>query len=193
MMRRIAFFLVLAFAGLAALAGCTTQEGRVETSGGPGQRPEYPPEPVTPGRQPPVFAPPITAPPAAPLVSYPRSIQDFHTLPAVLSLYRQAQTARSSGHADQAKAELERALHIEPRNPWVWQALAGTELDLRDPEQAEQAANKSTSLARGNPFIEGGNWRLVASARQAQGDSAGALEAQARADGIDRMLARPAP
>ncbi|MBL6749425.1 MAG: tetratricopeptide repeat protein [Nevskia sp.] len=182
-----------AAAALAAvLAGCTPQQGVVESAPPPVPVQAPPPAPVAPGATPPAVSQPV-APPAAVLSSYPRRIEDLHTLPAVLALYRQAQAARAGGHPDQAKAALDRALHIEPRNPFIWQGLAGVQMDLHDPDQAEQAARKSTSLAHGNPFLESGNWRLIASARQALGDAGGALDAQARADGIDRMIgAQPA-
>ncbi len=135
-----------------------------------------------------VTQPPVTA-------NYPRTIQDSDAGPAVLSLYKQAQDARAANHPDQAEALLERALHIDSRNAFIWQSLAGVRLDMNHPDQAVSTAQKSTSLARGNPYIVAGNWRLIAAARQALGDAGGATEAESRADGIARTLpaARQAP
>lgn len=178
-----------AAAALAVLvSACATQQGQVEsatpqpsiqTAAGGGLLPGA----GTAG------LPSVVQPPS--LANYPKTIEDSNPGPAVLSLYRQAQAERAAGHADQADAALGRALHIEPRNPFVWQALAGVKLDLKDPDQAENAAQRSTSLAHGNPYVEAGNWRLIASARQARGDSSGAVQAQARADGIARSLSGP--
>jgi hypothetical protein len=170
------------------LSACVTQHGQVSTTSA---QPPLVTAPdtgaIVPGAGI-VGVPNIAHPPALP--NYPKSIQESGAGPAVLSLYRQAQQARAAGHPDQAEATLERALHLDPRNPFVWQALADAQLALNQPEQAETAAQKSTSVAHGNPYVEAGNWRLIASARQARGDSAGALEAQARADDIARALAR---
>lgn len=172
----------------ALLAGCATEQGQIESSstagGGGSAAPAMGPGSVIPGAG--TIIPPVTPPPV--LQNYPRTIQDSSAGKAVLSLYKQAQDARAAGHSDQAEALLERALHIESRNPFVWQALAGAHMDLKHADQAESAAQKSTSLARGNPYVEAGNWRLIAAARQARGDSGGAVQAQARADDIARAL-----
>jgi len=158
----------------ALLSGCATEEGESSTTSTGSVLPAAPAA---------VTQPPITT------QNYPHTIQDTSAGPAVLSLYKQAQGARAAGHSDQAEALLERAVHIDGRNPFVWQALAGAHMDLGHSDQAESAAQKSTSLARGNPYVEAGNWRLIAAARQARGDSGGAVQAQARADDIARALA----
>ena len=179
---------MLVVAGL-HLSGCATEQGQSSSTGGiaaplpaaPGPAPGT----VVPGAG--TLIPPVVTPPPV-TQNYPRTIQDSNAGKAVLSLYRQAQDARAAGHPDRAEDLLERALHIESRNPFVWQALAGAHMDLGHSDQAESAAQKSTSLARGNPYIEAGNWRLIAAARQARGDSGGALQAQARADDIARAM-----
>jgi tetratricopeptide (TPR) repeat protein len=187
--------LLPAAAGLAALlAGCAT-----DYNYGTAPPPVAAPPPVVAGSpaatpQPSAVVPGIgsagipgvTQPQVSP--NYPRSIQDSDAGPAVLSLYKQAQQARAAGHADQAEALLERALHIDSRNAFIWQSLAGVRLDLSHPDQAVSTAQKSTSLARGNPYVVAGNWRLIAAARQALGDASGASEAEAQADGIARSL-----
>jgi tetratricopeptide (TPR) repeat protein len=137
---------------------------------------------------PPPSSPPLPVPPAR---SYPRSLQDSGASPAAISLVRQAQDARVGGHPDQSLALLERALRIESRNPFIWQAMASTQMDLQAWDQAESAARKSNSVAHGNPYAELTNWKIIAASKQAAGDSAGALTAQSRADDAAARIAAP--
>lgn len=108
--------------------------------------------------------------------------------PAVLKLMDQARDQMNAGLAEQAVASLETALNIEPRNPFVRQQLAAAHLQQRLPDQAENQAQRSNSFARGNPFIEVENWRVIAAARQARGDLAGAREARERMAEIQAHL-----
>lgn len=179
---------------LAALvAGCASQQPAVESSSPVATAPPPAMSPsggVVPGAG--TLIPPTVTPPPV-TQSYPRTIQESHASAPVLSLYRQAQDARAAGHPDTAEALLERALHIEARNPFVWQALAGARMDLKRPDEAESAAQKSNSLARGNPYIVAGNWRLIAAACQARGDSGCATQAQAQADSIAQSIPPKSP
>ena len=77
-------------------------------------------------------------------------------------------------------ASLETALTIEKRNPFVWQQLARAHLQRHAPEDAEIVAQRSNSFARGNPYIEIENWRLIVQARNARGDRAGVEQARAK-------------
>ncbi|MBI2384134.1 MAG: tetratricopeptide repeat protein [Gammaproteobacteria bacterium] len=131
------------------------------------------------------IAPPV--PRDADIDDFPRSAEEISG-PAVVSLLNQANGQRRGGRPEQAVAVLERAVRIEPRNPFVWQALAAAHLENDRPEPAETAAQKSNSLARGNPFIEVENWRLIAQARAARGDNGGARVAQQRASELERAL-----
>lgn len=142
--------------------------------------------PVTPGEPVPV---PEVRPPLLP--SYPRNIESSGATAPVLSLVRSAREARKSGKPEAAAASLERALRIEPRNPWVWQALASLHLQLGQAEQAETEAQKANSLARRNPWIEVENWRLIAAARGLRGNAAGATQAEARHEELKRLLIQP--
>lgn len=185
--RSVSAFIVVAVVS----AACSTQQGRSERSPGSADTPvdtslpSAPPAPTQPN-------PPRSAPaPLPPARSYPRNLQDSGASPAAVTLVRQAQEARSAGHADQALALLERALRIEPRNPFIWQVLASTQMDLKAFDQAESAARKSNSVARGNPYAELGNWKLIATARQAGGDSAGAFAAQSQAEAVAARIAAP--
>jgi len=110
---------------------------------------------------------------------YPRSAEAVSG-PAVLRLLEQSREALADARPEQAIAALETALDIEPRNPFVWQQLASTHLAQHLPDQAENKAQRSNSFARGNPWIEAENWRLIAAARQERGDLAGARVARER-------------
>jgi hypothetical protein len=108
--------------------------------------------------------------------------------PAVVRLLEQARTELAAGKPEQAIAALETALNIEPRNPFVWQQLASTHLAQQLPDQAEHKAQRSNSFARGNPWIEVENWRLIAAARQERGDLTGARQARERMTEIQAVL-----
>ena len=129
---------------------------------------------------------PNTRPPLSP--DLPRSIEDSRAAAAVISLVKSARAALDEGRTDKAGASLERAMRIEPRNPWVWQALAGLHLVTQQAEQAEAEAKKSTSLSRRNPYIEVENWRLIAEARKLRGDAVGAAEASDRREELLRLV-----
>jgi hypothetical protein len=70
----------------------------------------------------------------------------------------------------------------------VWQQIAIVGLSLQHPDEAEAAASKSSALAHGNPYVEAGNWRVIAESRQVRGNTQGAVQAQARADAIAQSL-----
>lgn len=183
-------YLALSLAAVALLlAGCVAEPGRSE-SATPAYEPPLAPQAgvgtVIPGTG--TVIPPSQPPPTQPLSSYAKTIQDSGASQAVQSLYRKAQEARATGHADQADELLRRAHHIDSRNPFIVQALAGTQLDLKQYDQAEEFARRSNELSRGNPYIEAQNWQLIASARHARGDAGGAMQAQARADDISRTI-----
>jgi tetratricopeptide (TPR) repeat protein len=101
--------------------------------------------------------------------------------PAVVALLDSAGAAVGAGNLDGAAASLERALRIEPRNAAIWQRLADVRLRQQQPAQAEAMAVKSNTLAGGDRKLMAGNWRIIAAARNMQGDAGGAQEAEARA------------
>lgn len=100
---------------------------------------------------------------------------------AVMSLLNNADKLAKAGHMDAAAATLERALNLDPRNPFIYQRLAAARAEQGNYGQAEQLAMKSNSLAHGNPFVETKNWKLIAAARRAGGNNQGAQQAKARA------------
>lgn len=110
--------------------------------------------------------------------------------PAVMSLLGRADTLASSGHMDDAAATLERALDLEPRNPFIYQRLAAVRLAQGEAGQAEQLANKSNSVAGDNPFVEADNWELIAEARKATGDTRGAEAASTKAVNYERSTSQ---
>ena len=178
------------------LAGCASTTGTRESSM-PDPRPPIGaviPAPGTPPQPPgqvPVLPPPAMPmpiePPEPQAPSFPRSASEISGQ-AVVSLMQSAAQSRAAGRHDLAASQLERAQRIEPRNYFVWSALAGVYLDQRQFDQAISVASKSNSLARGNVYVELENWKIISAARPAQGDSLGALQAQARIDEIQRPL-----
>jgi hypothetical protein len=64
---------------------------------------------------------------------------------------------------------LERALHIEPRNPTVWHYLGLARFDQGNYSQAEAMAAKSHTLASADRSLRTRNVGLMASAQRAAG------------------------
>lgn len=96
---------------------------------------------------------------------------------AVAGLMDGASADAAAGRLANAAATLERALRIEPRNPRLWQELARVRLKQGDYAQAESVAARSNSWAGGDSGLRAENWRLIAQAREALGDTAGARAA----------------
>jgi Tfp pilus assembly protein PilF len=96
---------------------------------------------------------------------------------AVTSLMDGAHADIAAGRLAHASASLERALRIEPRNPRLWQELARVRLKQGDYAQAESIAARSNSWAGEDYRLRAENWRLIAQAREARGDAAGARAA----------------
>jgi len=173
-------FKVAALLTLIALAGCTSapsrhQEAPVVEQSHAGQTP-----PPAPGAAPPpraVGRPQVTPPPGPPPATRPAPTAG----PAVIALLDQARSQAGKGEGEQAAATLERALRIEPQNAWVWHRLAVLRLEQRHWNQAIDLATKSITLAGGDPRLLGGNWEVIARARDGKGDHAGATRAHKRA------------
>lgn len=194
-MTRMASTAAALAAGLALLlAGCAATPparsgGPIPIIGGDPQPPvaEPGPAPVMPPLLPepmPEALPPVTT-------SFPKTLAAAGAGAPVLSLARQAEAARAAGLHDAALGHWQRALRIEPSNAFIWHEIAATHLALKRGDQAESAAQKSTSLARGNLWLEAQNWRLIAASRRLRFDSAGAEDALAKSDTLRARL--PAP
>ncbi|UCH53076.1 MAG: tetratricopeptide repeat protein [Pseudomonadota bacterium] len=96
---------------------------------------------------------------------------------AVAALVSQARADLDAGRRSNAAAALERALRIEPRNAALWRELAKVRLADGRYDQAEQLAAKSNSFAGSDRALRAANFRLIADARAARGDTAGAQSA----------------
>ena len=70
--------------------------------------------------------------------------------PAVKSLLDQARSDRVRFYLEEATAKLERALRIEPINPYLWFELAQVKADSQESHQAKNLALKARSYASGN-------------------------------------------
>lgn len=121
------------------------------------------------------------SPPPAPAAALPPQGNQ-----AVVALLDSAADYVAEQEWDNAAAALERALRIEPSNAGIWHDLAQIRLQQRQYEQAESLAAKSNTLASNDDFIKIRNWRLIAIARRAMGDEAGADAAEAQALAIER-------
>jgi predicted Zn-dependent protease len=104
---------------------------------------------------------------------------------AVASLMDQARMEESAGRLGNAAASMERAIRLAPRNPRLWQELARLRLNQRDYVQAEHVAMRSNTLSRGDYAIRAQNWNIIAQAREARGDTAGARSARALAKRVE--------
>jgi tetratricopeptide (TPR) repeat protein len=100
--------------------------------------------------------------------------------PAVVALLDQAKQQAQEGEGERAAATLERAIRIEPRNPWLWHRLAVLRLQQKRYRDAIDMANKSNALADTNRRLISGNYRVIADALAAAGDREGAAEARER-------------
>jgi len=129
---------------------------------------------------------PDPRPPLSP--SLPRNIEGSGAAAPVISLVKTARAALREGRTDQAGSSLERALRIEPRNPWVWQALSALHIVTQQAEQAESEAKKSMSLGKRNPYLDVENWRLIAEAKKLRGDKAGAEAALRKREDLQNFI-----
>ncbi|MEJ2154347.1 MAG: tetratricopeptide repeat protein [Desulfobacteraceae bacterium] len=101
---------------------------------------------------------------------------------AVMNLLNKAQNQIAAGRLDEAGANLERAVRIEPRNPVLWQELARVQLEQGQYRQAENLAAKSNTLAGSDRYLQARNWRIIGEARSRRGDPQGAREAFEKAE-----------
>ncbi|MGH8508049.1 MAG: tetratricopeptide repeat protein [Gammaproteobacteria bacterium] len=85
--------------------------------------------------------------------------------PATAALLRLARSQAEAGHGEQAAATLERALRIEPRNPWLWHRLAVLRLQQGYWDRAAELAKKSSVLARDHRRLLKGNLEVIQAAR----------------------------
>lgn len=160
------------------IGACTSRGGYPPPERAPQpDRPEQPrPEQPAPAPQPTPIPQPAPAPPPQPAPK----VGDVSG-PAVMALFARATEREQAGDLDAAAASIERALDVEPRNPFVYQRLGALRLEQGQPQQAEVLARKSNSFAGNNDPLKADNWRLIARARSSRGDTVGASSASSRA------------
>lgn len=199
-------FFVAALLLISGCAGVNTPPSIPETPPGdetitqtPEAQPteEEPLEPAAEGTLAPTEEIPVAAevvpPPAEespPIVEEPP--QPMSNNRAVLALLDQAQANNTSGKYASAGASLERALRIEPRNPWLWQELAQVRLSEGQYTQAISLARKSNSLAGGRPRVQAENWQVIGKAYVAMGDSTNAEQAFSQSAKLRQQAPSPA-
>lgn len=139
------------------------------------------PQETPPPREPPQAAVQKSTPPQE---RPPAPHKPAPAVPAVVALLDTATQQETSGHVAAAAASLERALRIQPENPWTWYRLAVVRFRQGQLDQAEQLARKSDTLAGPDHDIRARSWRLIALIRERQGDRTGAEAARQRANGF---------
>lgn len=132
--------------GLGLLAGCA------------------PPHPG-PGGLPPVVSPGVPARPA-PAATWPTAPAGGSRLPAVSALAHRADRALAENRPERAAALVERALDIDPANPWLWYRLARIRLRQGARAQAVELARKARSLAGDDRRLEDLAGRLIREAHR---------------------------
>lgn len=112
----------------------------------------------------------------------PATVSKGSAKPVVVALAQDAQLAREQGRHEQAASYLERALRIEPADPWLWHRLARVRAEQGRNEQALNLARKSNALAGADAELRKANWAMIADALAALGqhDKAEAARRQAR-------------
>lgn len=100
---------------------------------------------------------------------------------AVVALLENAEKQEAVDNLPGAVGTVERALRIEPRNAHLWNRLANLRLQQGRYGMASDLAAKSNNLAGGDLALKRDNWRLIAKARRAAGDIAGARVAERKA------------
>ena len=172
------------------LAGCASLEDRSVTSA-PGRISRLPeisqlPEPSLPRDD----SAPETAPSPVPDVAIARPPPSVLPPPSssnrsVSVLLGAAQKQQANGDFDAAVATLERAVRIDSRNALAWHQLANLRYKQKNWEQAAQLALKSNSFAGADKALQARNWRLIAEAKNIQGDNRAAQTARQRASELE--------
>lgn len=175
-----------------ALAGCASLEDRSVTSP-PGRSkglaeisrlpdPSPPSEDIATQTAPPPPIPDvaIARPPPSSVLPPPSSSNR-----SVSMLLGAAQKQQANGDFDAAVATLERAVRIDSRNALAWHQLANLRYKQKNWEQAAQLALKSNSFAGTDKVLQARNWRLIADAKNIQGDNRAAATARQRASELE--------
>jgi tetratricopeptide (TPR) repeat protein len=103
--------------------------------------------------------------------------------PAADALVKQSEQERLAKDYVGAAATLERALGIQPQEAYIWNRLARVRMEQGLYAQAGNLASRSNALAGDQVALKQDNWSMIAAARRAVGDTAGAAEAERKAHG----------
>jgi tetratricopeptide (TPR) repeat protein len=103
--------------------------------------------------------------------------------PAADALAKQAEQQRQARDYVGAAATLERALRIQPQEAYLWNRLARVRVEQGLYSQAGNLASRSNALSGDQAGLKQDNWSIIATARRASGDTAGAMEAEQKARG----------
>ena len=98
--------------------------------------------------------------------------------PAVLSLLEQADQLKTAGDLAGASSRLERAQRIAPTEPEVYFQLSSLRLEQGNHEDAMNIALQGVDLSGTDQAMKRDLYTVIARARDALGDSAGATEAR---------------
>ncbi|MFK8066774.1 MAG: tetratricopeptide repeat protein [Gammaproteobacteria bacterium] len=101
---------------------------------------------------------------------------------SAIELLEIARQQAAAGEGDKAAATLERAIQIEPDNPWLWHRLAVLRMQQKKWSQAVEMANRSIALANGNKRLIGGNWLVISLALEGAGKYESAAKAKKNSD-----------
>lgn len=103
---------------------------------------------------------------------------------AATSLMQKAETQRKGGNLSGAASTLERAVRIESRHPLLWNRLAQVRLQQQNYGLAAELASKSNALTGSDRSLKRKNYLIIADAKRASGDVAGARVAETRAESL---------
>lgn len=195
-------FVLLAVAGCASNSTIAPIEGRsvaretpVATPPRPTPKPAPPPA-VAPG-SPVVRALPDVEPPGARAIPIPEAgalpAPDGAVVlpapaptraPAIAELLARAEQSSAQGQHDAARASLERAVKIAPRDAELWQKLAMVSYAQGDWAQAKSLAERSNSFAAPGSALAARNWTLIGNAELKLGNQSAAASAFERSGGV---------
>lgn len=88
--------------------------------------------------------------------------------PAVVALLDETRFKARQGKAEEAIHSIERALRLEPKNPWLWHRLAVLRFKNHQWRQAVALAEKSNSLSGRYPELRKANTELINRAKRHQ-------------------------
>ena len=101
--------------------------------------------------------------------------------PAAASLVQQADEAFQAGKINAGMSLLQRAQRISPDASVIYYKMAEGHVLAGNLARAEQFAMKGVSVAGANDRLQRSGWQLLSDIRRAQGDMAGAQDAENRA------------